>query len=219
MLKSLLFSGISLACLAIPLMAEQPAHVIKTDYSKEAALIEDSSTRLVFENDGTGTREASARVRLQSDAGVQHYGLLVFTYQSSSETMDVDFIRVHKPDGTVIATPSGDIQDMAAEISRQAPLYSDQHEKQFGEYKSFRKAIEDDQDRYIVLAPKNSSSDQGPGPFAGNAALGLPDSDDPDAMRAERLAREAIRRQDMAAAIGSLKRAVDHWLHLCSVLT
>jgi len=109
MLKSLFFSGISLGCLAIPLLAEQPANVTKIDYSKEAAVIEDSSTRLAFENDGTGTREASARVRLQSDAGVQHYGLLVFTYQSSSETMDVDFIRVRKPDGTVIVTPAADI--------------------------------------------------------------------------------------------------------------
>ena len=71
------------------------------------------------------------------------------------------------------------------------------------------KAIEDDQDRYIILARKDSSADAWPGPFVGNPALGLPDSDDPDAMQAERLAREAIQRQDMAAAIGSLKRAVE----------
>jgi len=130
MLKSLRFFCVFIACFAIPLAAQLSANTnTKPDYSKEASIIEKTSTRLVLENDGTGIREAMVRVRMQSDAGVQNYGLLVFSYQSSSETMDIDYVRVHKPDGTVVATPLESIQDMAAEISRQAPLYSDQHEK------------------------------------------------------------------------------------------
>ena len=92
-------------------------------------MIESYSTKVVFENDGTGSRESTTRVRLQSDAGVQRFGLLVFSYQSSSETLDIDYVRVHKPDGTVVETPADNIQDMSTESSREAPMYSDQREK------------------------------------------------------------------------------------------
>ena len=38
-------------------------------------------------------------------------------------------MRVRKPDGSVVETPPENVQDMAAEITRQAPFYSDLHEK------------------------------------------------------------------------------------------
>jgi tetratricopeptide (TPR) repeat protein len=101
----------------------------KPDYSKEAYVVELTSTRIAFENDGNETRESSARIRIQSDAGVQRYGLLIFSYQNSTETVDIDYVRVRKPDGTVVATPPENTQDMAAEISREAPFYSDMREK------------------------------------------------------------------------------------------
>jgi tetratricopeptide (TPR) repeat protein len=102
---------------------------IKPDYSKEAFVVEHTSTRIVFENDGTGTRESEARIRIQSEAGVQRYGLLALSYQSSTESLDIDYVRVQKPDGTVVPTPAENTQDMAAEITRQAPFYSDLREK------------------------------------------------------------------------------------------
>jgi hypothetical protein len=40
----------------------------KPDYSKEAFVIEQTSMRIAFENDGTGIREYSGRIRIQSDA-------------------------------------------------------------------------------------------------------------------------------------------------------
>jgi tetratricopeptide (TPR) repeat protein len=101
----------------------------KPDYSKEAFVVEHTSTRIVFENDGTGTRESEARIRIQSEAGVQRYGLLALSYQSSTESLDIDYVRVQKPDGTVVPTPAENTQDMAAEITRQAPFYSDLREK------------------------------------------------------------------------------------------
>ena len=101
----------------------------KPDYSKEAFVIEQSSTRITFENDGTSTRESSVRVRIQSDAGVQRYGLLTFSYQNSTESMDIDQVRVQKPDGSLIPTSAENTQDMAAEITRAAPFYSDVREK------------------------------------------------------------------------------------------
>jgi hypothetical protein len=112
------------------LQAQEPAKPdTKPDYSKEAFVIEQTSTRIAFENDGTGTRESSARIRIQSDAGVQRYGLLPFSYQNSIETVEIDYVRVRKPDGAVVLTPAENTQDMAAEITREAPFYSDLREK------------------------------------------------------------------------------------------
>lgn len=42
--------------------------------------------------------------------------------------MDVDYVRVQKPDGTIIKTPDYNIQDMPGEVTRVAPMYSDIHE-------------------------------------------------------------------------------------------
>jgi tetratricopeptide (TPR) repeat protein len=101
----------------------------KADYSQEAFVIEQSVTKVVFENDGTGSREAEAKVRIQSDAGVQHFGILTFPYQGATENLDIDYVRTQKPDGTTVSTLANTAQDMPAEITRQAPFYSDLREK------------------------------------------------------------------------------------------
>ena len=101
----------------------------KPDYSREAFIIEQDSTNVAFESDGTSTRESTARVRIQSDAGVQRYGVLTFSYQNSNESVDIDYVRVRKPNGTVIPSPTDSVQDMAAEITRVAPFYTDLREK------------------------------------------------------------------------------------------
>ncbi len=101
----------------------------KPDYSQEAFVLEQFSSKVKFEDDGTSSEENSARVRIQSDAGVQRYGLLTFSYASGTGTFEIEYVRVHKPDGTLVLTPPDNIQDMAAEITRQAPFYSDLREK------------------------------------------------------------------------------------------
>lgn len=99
------------------------------DYSKEAFVVEEDLAQVAFENDGTSIRQTTTRVRIQSDAGVQRYSVLTFSYENATESVDIDYVRVRKPDGTVVATPPDNIQDMAAEITRQAPFYSDLREK------------------------------------------------------------------------------------------
>jgi tetratricopeptide (TPR) repeat protein/transglutaminase-like putative cysteine protease len=99
------------------------------DYSKEAFVIDQDVSKVTFENDGTGTRESSFRIRVQSDAGVQRYSVLSFPYSEKEETIEVVYVRVIKPDGTAVPTPEENILDMPSEVTRQAPFYSDQHEK------------------------------------------------------------------------------------------
>ncbi len=79
--------------------------------------------------DGSGTREHTAEIRILAEAGVKAFALLHFTYTSANETVDLDYVRVRKPDGTAVKTPDYNVQDMPADVSRSAPMYSDVHEK------------------------------------------------------------------------------------------
>ena len=60
---------------------------------------------------------------------MQQLGLLIFSYNSANEQLKIDYVRVRRPDGTVVETPLGDLQDMASQITRQAPMYTDYREK------------------------------------------------------------------------------------------
>ena len=99
------------------------------DFSKEAYVIEEVSTRIAAEQDGTGVKESNARIKIVSDAAVKAFAVLSFTYTSANEVIDIDYVRVRKPDGSVVKTPDYNIQDMPGEVTRTAPLYSDVHEK------------------------------------------------------------------------------------------
>jgi|HubBroStandDraft_2_1064218.scaffolds.fasta_scaffold05189_2 tetratricopeptide (TPR) repeat protein len=132
MTKSSRLRGAVLLWLGSPFLAlTQVANQTPTkpDYSKEAFVLEQSSDKFKFQNDGTSTRELKMRVRVQSDAGVQQFGMLKFAYQSSSESFFVDYVRVQKSDGSLVASPPDNFQDMPADVTRAAPFYSDLKEK------------------------------------------------------------------------------------------
>jgi tetratricopeptide (TPR) repeat protein len=101
----------------------------KRDYSQEAVVVEQLTMGYRFERDGTGQRELSLRVKVQSDAGVERFGQLIFGYSSANEKLDMDFVRVRKADGTVVNAATTDIQDLTAPIAREAPIYTDSRQK------------------------------------------------------------------------------------------
>ena len=101
----------------------------KSDYSQEAFVIEQLSTAYRFERDGTGRRESTLRVKVQSDAGVERFGQLVFNYSSANEKLDMDYVRVRKADGTIVNANVSDIQDLTAPVAREAPVYTDLRQK------------------------------------------------------------------------------------------
>src|SRR5216684_3103389 len=57
----------------------------KADYSQEAFVIKQLRSSYRFESDGTGRRESIARIRVQSEAGVQQWGQLQVGYNSANE--------------------------------------------------------------------------------------------------------------------------------------
>ena len=101
----------------------------KPDYSHEAVVIEQLNTAYRFERDGTGQRDLHMRVKVQSDAGVERFGQLVFPYSSANEKLDMDFVRVRKADGTVVNAAATDVQDLSAPVAREAPIYTDLRHK------------------------------------------------------------------------------------------
>jgi tetratricopeptide (TPR) repeat protein/transglutaminase-like putative cysteine protease len=99
------------------------------DFSHEPFVVETYSLVARFENDGTGSRLLSSRIKVQTDAGVQQLGELIFGYNSASEQMDVHFVRVRKPDGSVVTAASDAVKEVTAEVERDAPEYTDYKEK------------------------------------------------------------------------------------------
>jgi Tfp pilus assembly protein PilF len=100
-----------------------------SSFSNESFVVQSLQTEIRFESDGTGSREMVARVHIQAEAALRSFGLLAFSYDHSSESLDILYVRCRKPDGTIIPTPLTDVQDLDSEITRNAPMYTDQREK------------------------------------------------------------------------------------------
>lgn len=101
----------------------------KHDYSQEAFVIEEYGTTLRFENDGTGRKETVARIRVQSEAGVQQWGQLQIGYNSANERVEIVYVRVLQTDGSVVKAGEDAVQDLSTPVEREAPVYTDFREK------------------------------------------------------------------------------------------
>src|SRR6266403_3873763 len=97
--------------------------------SEEAAVFDRILNHVHFENDGTEVTETEAVVRIQSQAGVEEFGQLVFGYSSATEKLEVEYVRVRKPDGQVVLTPESTAQDFAPDVLKEAPMYSDYRQR------------------------------------------------------------------------------------------
>src|SRR5271154_6539672 len=101
----------------------------KRDYSQEAFVIEQYRSRYRFESDGTGRKETIARIRVQSEAGVQQWGQIQVGYNSANERVEIAYVRVIKEDGTVVKAGDDAVQDLSAPLEQQAPVYTDYRQK------------------------------------------------------------------------------------------
>src|ERR1039457_3536488 len=99
-----------------PSKPEEP----KRDYSQEAFVVEQYRSLYHFENDGTGRKETIARVRVQSEAGVQQWGQIQVGYNSANERVEMDYVRVIKADGSVVKAGDDAVQDLSAPLEQQA---------------------------------------------------------------------------------------------------
>jgi tetratricopeptide (TPR) repeat protein len=99
------------------------------DYSQESFVVESMDTRYKFESDGTGRKEIVARIRVQSEAGVQQWGQLQVGYNSANERVEIPYVRVLKEDGAVVKAGDDAVQDLSAPVEHEAPVYTDYRQK------------------------------------------------------------------------------------------
>jgi tetratricopeptide (TPR) repeat protein len=100
--------------------------------AQNAISIERYVTSVRFEDDGTGERDLSVRMRIESAAGAQQLRALSFDYNSASEKMELGYLRVRKPGGAVVNSPaSAATNEPIADASalKNAPAYV--NERQF----------------------------------------------------------------------------------------
>jgi tetratricopeptide (TPR) repeat protein/transglutaminase-like putative cysteine protease len=99
------------------------------DYTQESFVIEQMHSHYRFEADGTGRKEITARIRVQSEAGVQQWGQLQEGYNSANERVEIPYVRVLKEDGTVVKAGDDAVQDLSAPVEHEAPVYTDYRQK------------------------------------------------------------------------------------------
>src|SRR5450755_4689661 len=127
--------GFWLACLVICLLSSvslaqaSASSRQKTNNAEEGAVFERILNHVRFENDGTEVSESEAVIRIQSQAGVEEFGQLVFGYSSVTEKLEIEYVRVRKPDGQVVVTPESTAQDFAPDVLKEAPMYSDYRQR------------------------------------------------------------------------------------------
>jgi tetratricopeptide (TPR) repeat protein/transglutaminase-like putative cysteine protease len=125
----LFFALLSFAIAVPALRAQTTPSSTQPGTSEEAVVVDRMDDLVRFEDDGTGVKETTAVIRVQSQAGVKELGQLIFGYSSATEKLDVDYVRVRKPDGRMVETAAATAQDFAPEILREAPTYSDYRER------------------------------------------------------------------------------------------
>lgn len=129
-LLTLLFSTALLAQTpTTPSPSVPPVPVKPQDHSQESYVVEKLRTSYRFENDGTGRREIYARIKIQSEAGVEQWGQLVWGYNSANEKIEVPYVRVLKADGSSVAASPDAIQDLSIPLEKEAPVYTDYRQK------------------------------------------------------------------------------------------
>jgi tetratricopeptide (TPR) repeat protein len=105
--------------------AQMPSTESKADYSKEAFVVEQLHERYRFENDGTGSKVATLRVHVLTEAGVRGFGQLRFGYNSANDRIEIGYVRVIKPDGSIVTAGADSVQDLNGAIQLGASLATD----------------------------------------------------------------------------------------------
>jgi len=101
----------------------------KSAPSQTGVVIEELSTSIRFGNDGSNSQTVRQKAKILSEAALKQYGILTFTFVAGEE-FNLDTVEVHKKDGSTVKAGSSNIQETTPEVSREAPMYSDLHQKQ-----------------------------------------------------------------------------------------
>jgi transglutaminase-like putative cysteine protease len=96
------------------------------DYPDEGwiYLLDDGVVRL--EADGRGSRTFRQVVQILDQDAAERFGEQVFSYSSSREKLTINWLRVVRPDGSVVSARPTHEQESDAPTALESPVYSDQ---------------------------------------------------------------------------------------------
>lgn len=86
-------------------------------------LLDDGVLR--YEVDGRGVRNYRQIIQILTREGAERWGEQTFAYTARDEKLTVNWIKVVKPDGTVLADKPTHEQESLAPVAMEAPVYSD----------------------------------------------------------------------------------------------
>lgn len=101
----------------------------KSDYSKEAYILEKLIVTHRYEKDGTGVREYHVRVKIQNEGAIETFGQLVFNFSGDNEKLEIENVTVTKPNGEKITATASNIQEVGAPVFGEAKIYTDLKQK------------------------------------------------------------------------------------------
>ena len=87
-------------------------------------LLDDGVVRL--EADGRGTRTYRQVIQILTQQAAERFGEQVFNYSSSREKLTINWIRVVRPDGSVVSDKPTHEQESDAPTALASPVYSDE---------------------------------------------------------------------------------------------
>lgn len=99
------------------------------DFSHEPIIYEFVRANMRYERDGTGVRDMTIHIRVQTAAGLPRVGQLVLDYNAANEKIEIRSVKVIKPDGSTITAGQDAVQDLSAPVTQQAPMYTDARQK------------------------------------------------------------------------------------------
>ena len=99
-------------------------------YAGEAYVVKRLDVVIAMNADGTGYTERTMVLKVQSEAALREFGVVGMSFASSSEHVEIHYVRVRHSDGSVIETPVSGVIEQPEQITVQAPFYSDLKEAQ-----------------------------------------------------------------------------------------
>jgi tetratricopeptide (TPR) repeat protein len=96
-----------------------------TNYAAEPFIVEHLDSVYRIAADGTGSKLTTVAMRIQSEASLKQAGVLNLPFASGTQHVELVYVRVRRPDGTVTATPVDQAIEMPSPVTTAAPFYSD----------------------------------------------------------------------------------------------
>ncbi|HEX4154203.1 MAG TPA: DUF3857 domain-containing protein [Acidobacteriaceae bacterium] len=125
LLAALVLVCVSTECPAQSAAPASPQASAADKYAGESFVIERDDTLYAMNADGTGYKQTTVAVKIQSEVALRQFGVIGVPFAGATEHAEFHYARVREPDGTVTETPVASAIEQPAQVTQEAPFYSD----------------------------------------------------------------------------------------------